>query len=246
MYIVKRIIAGEEDYDRLRPLSYPCTDVFMVCFSVTDRVSFDNVKFKWIPELTNYAPDVPIILVGTKSDLREGEMENMAISRPECEELARDINAVEYKETSALTQEGLEEGFDSAIQAVLDHDEGLLKLTDEKPEYSEINIEQFTTVPRDIPSPEPIRMVKVKLVIVGDDGVGKTCLLISYTTNTFPVEYTPCVYDNYTANVMVDGTAVQLGLWDTSGSLSDQWNDKIRIGCHFWSLSLTFRIKVFD
>ena len=38
--------AGQEDYDRLRPLSYPQTDVFLICFSVVARASFDNVKAK--------------------------------------------------------------------------------------------------------------------------------------------------------------------------------------------------------
>jgi small GTP-binding protein len=62
--------AGQEDYDRLRPLSYPQTDVFLVCFSVISEPSFNNVKQKWIPEITHHAPGVPILLIGTKSDLR--------------------------------------------------------------------------------------------------------------------------------------------------------------------------------
>lgn len=45
--------AGQEDYDRLRPLSYPQTDVFLVCFSVTSPASFENVKEKWFPEASH-------------------------------------------------------------------------------------------------------------------------------------------------------------------------------------------------
>ena len=63
--------AGQEDYDRLRPLSYPQTDVFLVCFSVVSPSSFENVKEKWVPEITHHCQKTPFLLVGTQIDLRD-------------------------------------------------------------------------------------------------------------------------------------------------------------------------------
>ena len=56
--------AGQEDYDRLRPLSYPQTDVFLICFSVVSPSSFENVTSKWCPEIKHHCPDAPILLIG--------------------------------------------------------------------------------------------------------------------------------------------------------------------------------------
>jgi small GTP-binding protein len=60
-----------KDYDRLRPLSYPQTDVFLICFSIIGPTSYQNVKSKWVPEVTHHCPNTKIILVGTKLDLRD-------------------------------------------------------------------------------------------------------------------------------------------------------------------------------
>merc|ERR1712130_702115 len=98
--------AGQEDYDRLRPLSYPQTDVFLVCFSIISQASFENVRTKWVPEITHHAPNVPIILVGTKSDLRSDHetIQNlqakgaMMVQNNQAQQLAQEIGAVKYLE----------------------------------------------------------------------------------------------------------------------------------------------------
>ena len=59
-------------------------------------------------------------------------------------------------------------------------------------------------------------MEHIRCVFVGDSKVGKTSILISYTTNAFPSEYIPSVFDNYTANVMIDGIALQFEVVDTT------------------------------
>ncbi|KAF7407351.1 hypothetical protein HZH66_001888 [Vespula vulgaris] len=110
--------AGQEDYERLRPLSYPNTDCFLLCFSISARSSYENVASKWYPEIKHHCPHVPIILVGTKSDLRD--QDNLDIITPqECKKMKKKIKASKYVECSAVKQEGLENVFVEAIRAVL-------------------------------------------------------------------------------------------------------------------------------
>ena len=140
--------AGQEDYDRLRPLSYPQTDVFLICFSIVSPPSFDNVKAKvrylfrplahqrqtpltlaplqWYPEIDHHAPNIPIILVGTKLDLREDPSTLEALRQKRMEPVsydqallcAKEIKAHKYLECSALTQRNLKSVFDEAIRYV--------------------------------------------------------------------------------------------------------------------------------
>lgn len=120
--------AGQEDYDRLRPLSYPQTDIFLVCFSIVEPSSFKNVKNKWIPEIRHHSnEDIKIILVGTKADLRHNphtldhleESGNEPVSVTEINKLVKELNLADYVECSAATQTGVEEVFETAIKSVL-------------------------------------------------------------------------------------------------------------------------------
>merc|ERR1711974_495815 len=62
--------AGQEEYSRLRALSYPETDIFLLCFSVVSRSSFDNIISRWLPEANHHCPEAKFLLVGLKTDLR--------------------------------------------------------------------------------------------------------------------------------------------------------------------------------
>ncbi|XP_078534436.1 rho-related GTP-binding protein RhoH [Lissotriton helveticus] len=61
-------------------------------------------------------------------------------------------------------------------------------------------------------------MDSIKCVLVGDSAVGKTALLVRFTSETFPDAYRPTVYENTGVDVFMDGIQISLGLWDTSGN----------------------------
>eukprot|EP01117_Protostelium_nocturnum_P005119 TRINITY_DN185_c0_g1_i1.p1 TRINITY_DN185_c0_g1~~TRINITY_DN185_c0_g1_i1.p1 ORF type:complete len:200 (+),score=56.71 TRINITY_DN185_c0_g1_i1:224-823(+) len=118
--------AGQEEYDRLRPLSYPQTDVFLLCFDIVHPPSLDNIITKWIPEITQHCPQAKFVLVGTKADLR-GQKEQMLKLKKYCmspvtfeqgQQAAIQFGASSYVECSAVTQKGLSSVFEEAVKAV--------------------------------------------------------------------------------------------------------------------------------
>jgi small GTP-binding protein len=117
--------AGQEDYDRLRPLSYPGTDVFLLCFSLVNANSLQNALSKWCPEIRHHCPDTPIVLVGTKAELRndrntQDRLANRGETMPtqqEIDRIAQNIGA-QYVETSAREMRGLNECFTTAIRSI--------------------------------------------------------------------------------------------------------------------------------
>jgi len=119
--------AGQEDYDRLRPLSYPDTDVILMCFSIDSPDSLENIPEKWTPEVKHFCPNVPIILVGNKKDLRTDQatqrelqkMKQEPVSSQQGQDMSDKINAFAYHECSAKSKEGVREVFEEATRAAL-------------------------------------------------------------------------------------------------------------------------------
>lgn len=120
--------AGQEDYDRLRPLSYPDSNVILICFSIDSPDSLDNVLEKWISEVLHFCQGVPIVLVGLKSDLRNDpntieqlrqQQQQQPVSTSEGQAVAQKIGTQYYLECSARTGEGVREVFEVATRASL-------------------------------------------------------------------------------------------------------------------------------
>ncbi|KAJ6454141.1 small GTPase-binding protein [Mycena sanguinolenta] len=119
--------AGQEDYDRLRPLSYPDTNVVLICFAVDSPDSLENVQEKWFSEVQHFCSGIPVIVVACKTDLRSnpGVIQELLKThqRPVPSEegiaMAQKIKAHKYVECSARTGEGVQEVFESATEAAL-------------------------------------------------------------------------------------------------------------------------------
>ncbi|KAJ8341498.1 hypothetical protein SKAU_G00337890 [Synaphobranchus kaupii] len=146
--------AGQEEFDGFRSLCYAQTDVFLLCFSVVDPTSFQNITKKWIPEIRAYNPTSPIILVGTQSDLRHDvnvliDLDHSKVKpilNSRARGLAEKIRAQDYVECSALTQKNLKEAFDTAIFAAIKHKarkERKMKFSDRARTFSKCGWKKF-------------------------------------------------------------------------------------------------------
>jgi len=119
--------AGQEEFDRLRSLSYAETHVVMICFSVDNPTSLENVESKWLEEILEHCPGVKLILVALKCDLRDDPHVKERLQRygtrpAQYEEgvaVARRIRASRYLECSAKHNRGVNEVFNEAARVSL-------------------------------------------------------------------------------------------------------------------------------
>ncbi|KAJ5713511.1 Rho GTPase Rho4 [Penicillium malachiteum] len=124
--------AGQEEYDRLRPLSYPETDLLFVCFAIDCPASLENVMDKWYPEVLHFCPTTPIILVGLKSDLRNKrtciellKTQGLTPITPEQGQAVAYRMGASYVECSSKEMRGVDDVFAHAVDTVVTtEDEG--------------------------------------------------------------------------------------------------------------------------
>jgi len=118
---------AQEEFYRLRLLSYPDSHVILISFAIDSLQSLINVQEKWISEVTQFCADVPIILVGCKKDIRQGgrvleelrKTNRRPVTIEEGMAVADRIGAMHYLECSAKTGEGLHEVIQRATRAAL-------------------------------------------------------------------------------------------------------------------------------
>ncbi|XP_049299381.1 ras-like GTP-binding protein RhoL [Anopheles funestus] len=108
--------AGQEEYDKIRQQFYKRAHCFLLCYSIDNRVSFENVSTKWLPEIKT-DPPVPIVLLGTKLDNRKGK--NNEVSTAEGERLKRTLNANSFVECSAKDYRNVELAIEESVRACL-------------------------------------------------------------------------------------------------------------------------------
>eukprot|EP00483_Globobulimina_turgida_P005472 UN05482 len=107
--------AGQSDYDRLRPLSYPQTDVFLVAYDIARKSSFDNIRTKWVPEIQHHNPNTPFLLIGMKLDLEA----HRQVLKKDAIALCKELGGYKAMECSALKQTNLKNCFDEGMRAAL-------------------------------------------------------------------------------------------------------------------------------
>ncbi|XP_077979050.1 cell division control protein 42 homolog [Glandiceps talaboti] len=115
--------SGEEEFGRLRPLTYSGTDVFLICFAVTSPNSLQIAKDMWIPEIKKCSPSTPFILVGTQLDKLVTKKRNDRGEKPVKTEVAAKVakktGASFYLECSAKERQGVKAVFEAAVKAAV-------------------------------------------------------------------------------------------------------------------------------
>ncbi|CED85609.1 probable rho2-gtp binding protein rho2 [Phaffia rhodozyma] len=115
--------AGQEEYERLRPLSYSKAHVILIAFAIDTPDSLENVSVKWIEEVRNICGfHIPVLLVGCKSDLRDNAPEpersdpNRFVQTADALRTLQALSIRSYHECSSLANIGVDDVFEAATR----------------------------------------------------------------------------------------------------------------------------------
>ncbi|KAG8812277.1 hypothetical protein FRC18_003019 [Serendipita sp. 400] len=183
--------AGQEYYEPMRFLSYSGADIVLICFSVDNPDSLDNIQEKWVPEVKHACPNVPYFVVGCKTDLRKDPRTleslkswRMEPTTPEMgEAVTRQLGAEMYFECSAKENEGVDAIFEHAMKISL----------------------------------SSLQMTKRTLLVIGDSGSGKTTLVGRLYWGQFLRSTDSRLSDMRSVYLKVDANTLDLGLVDAAG-----------------------------
>ena len=104
-------LGGQEDYARLRPLSYPDTSFVLMMFCLESEDTLDNCVHKWAPEVTHFCRGVPIILVGVchcnRSDYDDDKQSQRAVTDERAnvaaKKIGKEMSIIYYLNISMLS-----------------------------------------------------------------------------------------------------------------------------------------------
>ncbi|XP_068178372.1 rho-related GTP-binding protein RhoH [Antennarius striatus] len=112
--------AGSDNFRRIRPRSYQHADVVLMCYSVANPTSLASIQSKWIAEVRENLPKVPVLVVATQTDLREmGAYRGCCIPAAEGRRVAREVHAKGYLECSSLSNRGVQQVFEYAVRTAV-------------------------------------------------------------------------------------------------------------------------------
>lgn len=112
--------AGNDNFTQIRPRSYLQADVVLICYSVANPNSLASVQHKWITEIREHLPKVPVLVVATQTDLREmGAHRGNCIIPADGRRVAHEIHAKGYLECSSLSNRGVQQVFEYAVRTAV-------------------------------------------------------------------------------------------------------------------------------
>ncbi|XP_018420234.1 PREDICTED: rho-related GTP-binding protein RhoH [Nanorana parkeri] len=112
--------SGNDAFKSIRPISLQHADIVLLCFSVANHTSFLNIRQKWIAEVKQHLPHIPVLVVATQTDQRESNfMRVPCISPEDGKQLAQDVRAKGYLECSALSNRGVQQVFECAVRTAV-------------------------------------------------------------------------------------------------------------------------------